>query len=378
MDNFDDEQVKREAAECLRQMNAETDVLLSKYDPAYLEAKANYIKSAVGHNLKGFIKETLLNAQSKAIPTGFKKLDKLLDDGLRSGLYIVGAVSSLGKTTFCLQIADQIAQSGADVLVFSLEMKKSELIAKSISRLSYLYAEDDGLNCLKLAKTTLGILQGSRYSHYHADEKDVIDKCINKYGEYAKNIYIVEGIGDVGVTEITETVKNHIEFTGKTPVILIDYLQILAPYDDRATDKQNTDKNVLELKRLSRDYNLPVIGISSFNRDNYNAPVNVASFKESGAIEYSSDVLIGLQYDFMEYKEGENEKARINRIRGDVKKANKNAADGIPNTIQAKVLKNRNGAKGFIYFDFVPKYNYFEECAEQDKDKPIDWQSNIV
>lgn len=378
MENFDDEQVKREAAEYLRQANSETDAILSKYDPAILAAKADYINSAVGHNLKGFIKDTILNPRSNAIPTGFRKLDKLLDDGLRSGLYIVGAVSSLGKTTFCLQIADQIAQSGADVLVFSLEMNKNELIAKSISRLSYMYVEDDGLHCLRLAKTTLGILQGSRYSHYTTDERGVIDKCINKYAEFAKNIYIVEGIGNIGVVEIIDTVKKHIEFTGKTPVILIDYLQILAPYNERVTDKQNTDKNVLELKRLSRDYNLPVIGISSFNRDNYNAPVNVASFKESGAIEYSSDVLIGLQYDFMEYKDGEDEKKRTKRIREDLKKANKNAAEGIPNTIQAKVLKNRNGAKGFVYFDFVPKYNYFEECAEQDRDKPMGWDSTIA
>ena len=44
-------------------------------------------------------------------------------------------------------------------------------------------------------------------------------------------------------------------------------------------------RQVLELKRFSRDYSIPIIGISSFNRDNYTAPVNMASFKESGAIE---------------------------------------------------------------------------------------------
>ena len=66
---------------------------------------------------------------------------------------------------------------------------------------------------------------------------------------------------------------------------------------------------------MSRDYRLPIIGISSFNRDNYTAPVNLASFKESGAIEYSSDVLIGLQYEGMDYQEGEADKAREKRIR---------------------------------------------------------------
>jgi replicative DNA helicase len=53
-------------------------------------------------------------------------------------------------------------------------------------------------------------------------------------------------------------------------VIIIDYLQILSLAELRGSDKQNTDKSVFELKRLSRDFKIPIIGISSLNRDNYN------------------------------------------------------------------------------------------------------------
>ena len=140
---------------------------------------------------------------------------------------------------------------------------------------------------------------------------------------------------------------------------MIDYLQIIAPADMRATDKQNTDKAVLELKRLSRDYSIPVIGISSFNRDNYTAPVNLASFKESGAIEYSSDVLIGLQYEGMDYQEGEADKAREKRIRELMKEAVDAGKAGKPQKIQVKILKNRNGSKGDTLLDFYPMFNYF-------------------
>ena len=49
----------------------------------------------------------------------------------------------------------------------------------------------------------------------------------------------------------------------------------------------NTDDAVSDLKRISRDYSVPVFAISSLNRDNYSAPINMAAFKESGAIEYS-------------------------------------------------------------------------------------------
>jgi replicative DNA helicase len=78
---------------------------------------------------------------------------------------------------------------------------------------------------------------------------------------------------------------------------MIDYLQILKPADPRASDKQNTDWAVSELKRISREHKIPVLAISSLNRENYHMPINLTSFKESGAIEYSSDVLIGLQVE---------------------------------------------------------------------------------
>lgn len=56
----------------------------------------------------------------------------------------MGAISSLGKTTLILQIADQIAQNGKDVLIFSLEMAKAELMAKSISRHTLQQVLNDG------------------------------------------------------------------------------------------------------------------------------------------------------------------------------------------------------------------------------------------
>ena len=76
--------------------------------------------------------------------TGFTELDELLDGGFLGGnLILLGAISSLGKTTFALQIAENIASAGKDVLIFSLEMSKNELNAKSISRNTYRLTDDD-------------------------------------------------------------------------------------------------------------------------------------------------------------------------------------------------------------------------------------------
>lgn len=323
------------------------------------EAEREALKrEAVAYSLQSFLKSIEESKRAAFIPTGYSPLDNILDGGLYAGLYIIGAISSLGKTTFCLNVADNIAQAGHDVLIFSLEMARNELIAKSISRLTLIkdLAENGST---AHAKTTRGILTGTRYPDYSQTERELIQRSIASYGEYAKNIYITEGVGNVGIEEIREKVRKHIKFTGKPPVVVIDYLQIIAPADLRATDKQNTDKAVLELKRLSRDYSIPIIGISSFNRDSYTAPVNMAAFKESGAIEYSSDVLIGLQYEGMDYQEGEADKARDKRIRELMKQAVEDGKAGKPQKIQVKVLKHRNGSKGDAYLDFYPMFNYF-------------------
>ena len=351
-----------EAVDTEKEQLEETQVVSE--EQAKLEAEREELKKeAASSKLQNFIDDIVSSGNAPFFPTGFKELDKLLDGGLYSGLYIVGAISSLGKTTFCLQIADRIAQQGQDVLIFSLEMASKELIAKSVSRITLIKDLEENTSTAH-AKTTRGILTGSRYEKYSQMEQDLIAEAVNAYGEYAGNIYITEGIGDVSISKIKEKVEKHIRLTGKAPVVVIDYLQIVAPNDVRATDKQNTDKAVLELKRLSRDYKIPVLGISSFNRENYTAPVNLAAFKESGAIEYSSDVLIGLQYEGMDYREGESDKERQKRIRELEKETQEQAREGNPQSIQVKVLKNRNGSKGSTVLKFYPMFNYFTDNAD--------------
>lgn len=297
----------------------------------------------------GGIKEA---ANTSYTPTGFADLDKELDGGLYPGLYILGAISSMGKTTLLLHIADNIAESGQDVLYFSLEMAASEIISKSISRLTYELCDEKETY---LAKTARGITTASRYKGYTKQEKDLIKDAVDEYAEkISSRIYIYEGIGDIGVDQVRAAIKEHIELTGRTPLIFIDYLQILAPYDLRASDKQNTDKAVLELKRISRDFKTAVIGISSFNRDNYSTAVNMAAFKESGAIEYGSDVLLaiqpqGMKPGYTKNEQKENAEKVTSCKRSDVRE------------VEAVILKNRNGKTGGkVGFKYYSLFNYFE------------------
>lgn len=304
-----------------------------------------YIKeTSVTAQLDSFIGDIKSKVDTPTIPTGFVKLDNILDGGLYEGLYVLGAISSLGKTSFVLQVADQIAQQGQDVLIFTLEMAKTELMAKSISRLTFLECKGD----IRNAKTTRGITASKRYADYSTVERELIHNSVKKYGEYTDHLFIYEGMGDIGISQIWETTETHITSTGNRPIILIDYLQILAPHEPRATDKQNTDKSVFELKRMSRYFKIPIIAISSLNRENYNTAISMSAFKESGAVEYSSDVLLGLQI-FGAGKKDFNVDAE--------KKKN-------PRKIELKILKQRNGATGLsINFDYFPLFNYFRETS---------------
>lgn len=330
---------------------AEAEQIPAIEQKAQAEAlKDAYLKeNSAASYLQAFKEGITASVNTPAISTGFSNLDEILDGGLYEGLHIIGAISSLGKTTLALQLADNLAQQGRDVLIFSLEMARTELIAKSISRLTYLEA-DNSMD----AKTARGITAGARYANYSQREKVIIERAIKRYAEdYAQHIFIHEGIGDIGVQKVKDAVQKHITLTGNKPIVIIDYIQILAPYDMRSTDKQNMDKAVLELKRLSRDEKLTVIGISSFNRESYKAggaskgKVGMTDYKESGALEYSADVLMGLEFTSAGNKDyNEPEEKRKD-----------------PRQIRLVILKNRNG-KAWVSanFDYYPLFNYYAEA----------------
>ena len=332
------------------------------------EEREAYMSTSAGAHLQDFLNGITESANTDAIPTGFPLLDRVLDGGLYEGLVAIGGISSLGKTSLIMQVSDQIAAAGYDVLIFSLEMSRSQLMAKSISRHTIQIAKAKGIDSHN-AKTSRGITTGKRYQNYNRAELELIQAATTAYSQYADHIFIQEGVGNITVESIRETVERHILITGgkwetnektgerrlsggRRPLVVVDYLQIIAPHSDRATDKQVVDHAVLELKRISRDYKLPVIAISSFNRAGYNQSATFEQLKESGAIEYSADIVFGLQL------KGAGENNGKNKFDATAAKR-KN-----PREIELVVLKNRDAAVGdTVAFNYYPMFNLFEEAG---------------
>lgn len=351
------------------------------------EAIAN---RSVASYIDGFL--GMMRAERKLIPSGFTSLDKAISGwnggGLPVGLYVIGAISSLGKTTFALQVADQMAAQGQDVLIFSLEMSRMELIGKSVSRHSFLSLPVLEQRTIEGKLRTSKPLEDANKVFTWSDFRDLrlkqnngllggsdmikskeIEACMEaaarKYGsEVAPHLFIEEGrVDGTSMEHIREKVREHKAWTGETPVVIIDYLQMVRPPEgmEGATDKAITDKNILACKVLSRDFNTPVIVISSFSRSAYFENRGLASFKESGAIEYTADVVLTLTYKSMENAKDAKEGATKEQ---EVKKQN-------VRDVKVNILKNRSGGMmDTPTYRFIPMFNTFIETEpETDDDK---------
>ncbi len=284
--------------------------------------------------------------------TGFANLDREAG-GLYPGLYVIAAISSLGKTSFALQAADQIAAAGTDVIFFSLEQSRLELVSKSLAR--YAYNTDPAH-----AATALQIRQG------YIDD-GTLDAIQDYKNDIQDRLSIVEGNFSCNVSFIREYTRQYMQRTGTKPVIFIDYLQILqGEPDKRQSTKEMIDSTVTELKRISREFDITVFVISSLNRMNYLTPVSFEALKESGSIEYSADVIYGLQLRVINEdlfnKEGKLKEKR-ERIR-EAKAAN-------PREIELLCLKNRYGISSFsCFFDYYPANDLFRPATDFIDDPP--------
>jgi replicative DNA helicase len=282
------------------------------------------------------------------IPTGFKALDELLYDGLREGLYMLGAVSSMGKTTYSIQMAHQIAEQGHSVAYIALEQGREEILAKSLSMLTG--SQED--NSYPASAREI-----RRYSLLPEHYRPGIQRARERLSKYAANLFIYEEI-EGGMHSL---VKNHIAETGEPPsVIFIDYLQIMPkPLGfSSAQDKQIVDANVNMLRRLAREYHIPILALSILSRTYYSKPLTLQAYKETGGIEAGADYLLGLQaYNMAEWASGAVTGA-IYDFHSLYKQEYRD--------LELVILKARNGVPGTIPLRYYPKFNFFNEMKPED------------
>lgn len=358
-------------AEALKKLVAGCREMAPSAEELAEEAARRYKDSFAAGRLTEFLEMVEGKGTVPPISTGIAKLDEVLDGGLYSGLYILGAISSLGKTTFMLQLADSIAASGVDVLFFSLETPYTDLMAKSISRSTFLKKDTvpnawpqtaRNVLCKRLRKHGKVDLEGEE----KAATWRLITKCVTDYANgAAQYIKFIDIMHTCGVEDVAEAIAEHKKYRpDKRLVVFVDYLQILAKVSERYNDKQNTDENLKALSIMAKNEKLPMLVISSINRQSYTEPIGLSSFKESGNIEYDAEVALGLQFEGMDYEDDadteETEKARKSRIRKLIKEQETKGFKGEAQRIQLKVLKNKLAPKTKCSADFYPAYSCYD------------------
>lgn len=288
------------------------------------------------------------------VPTGIAALDRLLDGGLRPGVAVIGGISSTGKTTAALQMADYMASQGRPVLFASIEQTAREMVTKSIGRLMRTYGS---------VKAERSIASAQDRAGWTDAENAALDRaCADYQGRIAPWLVFLEGCNaavPIGARQVEEASRRMAERCGVAPVVFVDYLQLMAPLHEGATERKATDENVTALRQMANKLRTPVVCVASLNRASYYSPVDLESFKESGGIEYGADVVLGMQPRGLAetysnaMKEGNEAKAR--RAASDAIHAMK---DSVPRRVEFRVLKQRGGAaEGVAPVTYLPVCN---------------------
>ena len=270
--------------------------------------------------------------------TGFENIDEY--QFFTPGLYVIGATPAAGKTTFCWQLLEQLARKGESCIYCSYEMSRLELFSKSFAR--EMFRRD------KHALTAAQIRRGASNRALYDTLVDLAEKPIN--------LSVLE-LQDETTNNLLKLLKPLCTDKAKAPVVCLDYLQIMPT--GRESTKLGIDDTVRKLKKFQRDTNTTFIVISSFNRTNYAQSVSFESFKESGNIEYTADVVWALQLNVMnEIKGGE----LVSETRRKIDEAKKQQ----PRQIHLKCLKNRQGTNYDCFFEYNSAHDSFEPCTPFD------------
>ena len=278
------------------------------------------------------------------LDTGFRHFNNLAN-GLPEGLFVVGAAPSVGKTTWAKQVADQIIGKNpkAVCLFVSLEQSREELRVKTLSRLSGIENRDilrgrldpksSGWDRVKTASEKILTSTAGRFFILEGD-KTTTPEMIRLAGLQVRRATNAEAL-----------------------LIVVDYLQIVPTIEDFKDPRSRVDAVVSDLRRIARELNASIMAISSLSRRSYDLS-DISAFKESGGVEYGADlgaIMIPRKDAAGKVEEGTSMIMEVKR-----------------NWIGVDLafVKNRNGERGKILFQFFPQISRFDEIGKDDSWSP--------
>ncbi|MEW8958600.1 Replicative DNA helicase [Moorella humiferrea] len=257
------------------------------------------------------------------IPT-FHDLDKLLSGLQPSDLIICAARPGMGKTSFCLNIAQRVAvQQKLPVAIFSLEMSREQVVQRMLA------AE--------------AMVEQHRLRTGYLTEEDWA-RLVNAAGILGEAPIFIDDTPAISALEVRAKARR-LQAENGLGLVVVDYLQLMQAH--RRVDSRQQEIAIISrsMKALARELNVPVLVLSQLNRGveqrQDKRPV-MADLLESGAIEADADVIIFLYRP--QYYDPDTDKK------------------GIAEVI---VAKHRNGPVGTVEMAFLPEYTKFVDLAPE-------------
>ncbi len=257
------------------------------------------------------------------IPSGFKDLDRMTAGFQPSDLIIVAGRPSMGKTAFCLNLAQYAAiQKKIPIAIFSLEMSKEQLGIRMLCSEAH--------------------VEGTRLRSGFLSESDWPRLTIAAGNLSDASIYIDDSAA-LTILELRAKARRLKIEHGGLGMLIVDYLQLMKGRTRVESRQQEISEISRSLKALAKELNIPVIAVSQLSRKTEERTGNrpqLSDLRESGAIEQDADLILFIYRDEIYNRSEDN-----------------------PNKGKAEIIigKQRNGPTGKVDLAFLDKFTTFKE-----------------
>lgn len=272
------------------------------------------------------------------IKTGYKGIDKLLNGLHPSDLIILAARPAVGKTSFAMNILENVALQGYSCAVFSLEMSKEQLVQRMMCSVANVSMENalkgklDRREWLKIAKARESLSTTKIFIDDTSmiTPQEVLSKCRRLKRKYGLNL------------------------------VVIDYIQLMSSENSKKSDNRQQEISEISrwLKLLAKEIGVTVIALSQLSRavETRRGRPQLSDLRESGAIEQDADIVAFIHRPDRNATEQEIQKNNIRK-----------------NVAEILVEKHRNGPTGLVKLYFKGEctkfINYNEETGENEEEE---------
>ena len=271
------------------------------------------------------LKNKSLNPKLSGVTSGFYDLDTFTQGFQKSDLIILAGRPSMGKTSLSLNIASNVIKnSKLPVLFFSLEMSKEQIMYRLLSM-------ETKINQMRLKS-------GKLYKNDWIKLTKMI-KIISKFPLFIDDTF------NLSIQDIKSKIKTILFEQNQLGLVIIDYIQLMQTTDSKSENRvQELSQITRSLKKIAREFNIPIIGLSQLSRNVENRidkkPI-LSDLRESGSIEQDADLVMML------YKNKIENSSSFQTVSKALQ------------PIELIIAKQRNGPTGIVQLNFSEEETKF-------------------